>query len=68
MSIFGSGIVVLLGLFHYMHRVVDTLDPMSLLYWEVLVELKDCFYQYLQEDFRKLRECLMEGKFQGGKK
>ena len=46
-----------------MHQMVDTLDQMSLLYWEVLVELKDCFYQYSQEDFRRLRECLIEGKF-----
>jgi hypothetical protein len=39
--------MVLLGLFHCVHRVVDTLDPMSLLYWQVLVELKDYFYRYV---------------------
>lgn len=66
-SILGSGVVVLLGMFHCMHRVVETLDPMSLLYWEVLVELKQCFYQYAEEDFRRLRQCLMEGKLGGGK-
>jgi hypothetical protein len=60
-SIFGQRIVVLLGLFHCMHRVVDTLDPMSLLYWQVLVELKDCFYRYCEEDFRRVRECFMTG-------
>ena len=63
MSILGSGVVVLLGMFHCMHRVVDTLDPLSLVYWEVLVDLKDCFYRYAEADFRNLRECLLQGKF-----
>jgi hypothetical protein len=66
-SVFGPRIMVLLGLFHCMHRVVDTLDPMSLLYWQVLVELKDCFYRYVEEDFRRLRQCLMEGRLGEGK-
>jgi hypothetical protein len=67
MSVFGPRIMVLLGLFHCMHCVVDTLDPMSLLYWQVLLELKDYFYRYVEEDFRRLRQCLMEGRLGEGK-
>ena len=59
--IFGVRLVVLLGLFHIMQRIVDTLDPKCGLYWDALVVLKECFYRFVESDFTKLRKSLLEG-------
>ena len=63
---FGDRLETRLGLFHLMHRIVDTLDPRcGDLYWKCLVELKKCVYEYHQEDEDALLDALQRGKFNG---
>jgi hypothetical protein len=42
----GANLVTRLGLFELMHRIVDTFDAHSMVYWKVLVKLKACFYTH----------------------
>ena len=49
--LFGANLEVHLGLFHRLHRIVDTLDPKCELYWKGLVTLKKSVCRY---DFCKL--------------
>jgi hypothetical protein len=62
-KIYGTHLVTRLGLFHLMHRVVDTLDAHSMVYWKVLVKLKACFYTYRETDLSALLRCLTDGSF-----
>jgi hypothetical protein len=62
-KIYGSGLLTRLGLFHLMHRIVDTLDTHSMVYWKVLVKLKACFYTYREVDLSALIRCLTDGSF-----
>ena len=50
-SLFGPQLVVLLGLFHLLHCIVDTLNAKCECYWEALVNLKDCMYTYFNDHF-----------------
>ena len=61
--IYGANLVTRLGLFHLMHRIVDTLDSHSMVYWKVLVKLKACFYTHRETDLSALIRCLMDGTF-----
>jgi hypothetical protein len=54
---------MLFGLFHLMHRIVDTLDAHSVVYWKVLVKLKTCFYIHREVKLSALVRCLMDGTF-----
>jgi len=55
---------VLLGLFHLMQRITDTMNPKCECYWKALVDLKKSFYKYIDEDFAllitALRKCIHE--------
>ena len=63
---FGDQLETRLGLFHLMHRIVETLDPRcGDLYWKCLVQLKKCVYEYHQEDEDGLLDALLTGKFNG---
>jgi hypothetical protein len=46
-----------------MHRIVDTLDAHSMVYWKVLVKLKACFYTHREVGLSALIQCLMDGTF-----
>jgi hypothetical protein len=61
--IYGSNLLMRLGLFHLMHRIADMLDTHSMVYWKVLVKLKACFYTYMEVDLSTLIRCLMDGSF-----
>lgn len=61
--LFGEDLLVLLGLFHLMQRVTDTLDTKCLLYWRAMVALRACFYSYFDEDFSLLINALKNGQF-----
>ena len=52
--IYGANLVTWLGIFHLMHRIVDTLDSHSMVYWKVLVKLKACFYTHREADLSAL--------------
>jgi hypothetical protein len=43
--LFGANLDVHLGLFHLLHRIVDTLDTKCELYWKGLVSLKNKVYR-----------------------
>jgi hypothetical protein len=60
-DVFGDEVECRLGLFHFMHRIVDTLDNRSGEYWKCLVDLKDSIYRYNQTDFDRLEEALTQG-------
>jgi hypothetical protein len=49
--------------FHLMHRIVDTLNAHSMVYWKVLVKLKTCFYTHREDDLSALIWCMMDGTF-----
>jgi hypothetical protein len=61
--LFGANLDVRLGLFHLMHRIVDTLDSKCELYWKGLVSLKKSVYRYDDEDLAGLLTSLREGSF-----
>jgi hypothetical protein len=52
--IYGANLVTQLGLFHLMHRIVDTLDAHSMVYWKVLVKLKAGLYTHREADLSAL--------------
>jgi hypothetical protein len=62
-GIFGQSLEAKLGLFHLLHRIVETLDPRSELYWQCLVALKNCIYSYYDGDEAKLITALKNGTF-----
>jgi hypothetical protein len=62
--IYGANLVTWLGLFHLMHRIVDTLDAHSMVYWKVLLKLKACFYTHREVDLRH-RPSLAEPRVNG---
>ena len=66
-QIFGSDIEAKLGLFHLVHRIVDTLDKHSELYWQCLTDLKQSLYKYEETDEVALLSALKNGAFPGGK-
>ena len=63
----GADMRVLLGLFHVMQRVLDTLNHRCDLCWEALVGLQKCFYQHHEKDMKELLEVLKEGLLGGEK-
>jgi hypothetical protein len=60
-GIFGE-IVGVLGLFHFMHRLLDTLRPTHSDYWEALDASRSSIYMYYSDDLRKLYKCLADGE------
>lgn len=44
-----------------MQRITDTMNPKCEVYWEALIELKKCFYKYVDEDFSLLISALKNG-------
>ncbi len=61
--LFGSNLEVRLGLFHLLHRIVDTLDSKCELYWKGLVSLKKIVYRYNDKDLAGLHTSLRDGSF-----
>jgi hypothetical protein len=55
--IYGANLVRWLGLFHLMHRIVDTLDAHSMVYRKVLVKLKAFFYTHREVNLSALIRC-----------
>jgi hypothetical protein len=54
-------IVGCLGIFHFMTRIVDTLNPRNSKYWEALVALKESIYSYHQTDYSELIRVIKRG-------
>ena len=59
---FGETVHCRLGLYHFMARIADTLDPRSDLYWRCLVGLTDSIYKYNDADWQALIDALKNGK------
>jgi hypothetical protein len=62
-GIFGTYLETKLGLFHLVHRVMDTLDSKSELYWKCVVQLRAAIYSYFVEDEAALLKALKDGSF-----
>ena len=60
-GLFGNHIDCRLGLFHFVHRIVETLDNKSELYWKCMVEFKHCIYTYHDSDYSNLMQALRTG-------
>ena len=63
-DVFGTCLETKLGLFHFLHRIMDTLDSKSELYWKCVVELRNAIYTYFVEDEATLLQALKDGRFQ----
>jgi hypothetical protein len=63
MLLFRANLEVRLGLFHLLHRIVNTLDTNCELYWRGLVSLKNKVYRYNNEDLIGLYTSLCDGSF-----
>jgi hypothetical protein len=62
---FGEDTATKLGLFHLIQRVVDTMNKQSQMYWQAMVQLKNCFYTYDQLDEANVIQALKNGHFTG---
>jgi hypothetical protein len=62
-ALFGTHVDIRLGLFHLLHRIVDTLDSKSEVYWKALVDLKKTVYKYNSTDYSGLLTSLSDGSF-----
>ena len=61
--LFGDGLACRLGLFHLIHRIVDTLNRYSELHGEAVRAVCECFYHYDDGDHANLKESLLDGSF-----
>jgi hypothetical protein len=52
-----------LGLFHLLHRIMDTLDPKCGVYWKCVVRLRNAIYTYVLDDENALLRALKDGSF-----
>ena len=59
--IFGVGVAIRLGLFHLIQRIFKTLDTRSGLFWNCLVELQQCIYEYDETDLAGVIDALKQG-------
>lgn len=59
-KIFGD-IVGMLGIFHFIKRITDTLRISHPYFFRALCDLKDCIYQYNSEDYGNLIHVLKNG-------
>lgn len=64
-SIFGR-IVGVLGIFHFIKRIVDTLRPSHMSFHPALKDLQDCVYQYRQSCLEALISVLRRGTMSTG--
>jgi len=62
-ALFGPRVETKLGLFHFIHRIVDTMDNKSELFWDAMVKLKSAIYTYHAGDEAALFEALKDGSF-----
>lgn len=62
-ALFGANIDIRLGLFHLLHRIVDTLDNKCDWYWKALVSLKKTVYKYNDDNYASLLTSLGDGSF-----
>ena len=59
-SLFGN-IVGMLGIFHFIKRITDTLRISHSHFFQALYDLKDCIYQYESADYGRLIDVLKKG-------
>ena len=57
----GKQIKCRLGLFHFIQRIIDTLDQHCEHYWRCMVQLKLCIYFYNKGDYDGLIKALRDG-------
>jgi hypothetical protein len=68
-SMFGDHLATKLGLFHLIHRIMDTIDSRCELYWKCVVKLRNAIYSEKLIDEEGLLKALKDGSFsQTGKR
>ncbi len=60
-TVFGAALVCPLGLFHWLYRIIKTLQKELFLFWPAMVDLKDCAYWVDQEDEAAVEQALCNG-------
>jgi len=66
LSIFATATTGMLGLFHFMKRIVDTLRITNSKFYHALRDLKECIYNHNPDDYGKLIEVLQNGTMSHG--
>ena len=65
-DMYGDALLMRLGLFHCMKRIMDTFNRVdSELRWKAIVQLRRCFYRYNPSDLEALITALREGTLNG---
>jgi hypothetical protein len=62
-GIFGTYLETKLGLFHLLHRIMDTLNSKCDVYWKCVVQLRNAIYTYVVKDENALLKALKDGSF-----
>jgi len=63
----GDDIVGRLGLFHFLHRIMETLDHHCEHYWDCILKLQDSIYIFNKTDWENLKNALANGTLGGEK-
>jgi len=61
-TLFGHQVETKLGLFHFIHRIVDTMDNRCEFFFDAIVALKNAIYTYNASDEAALLESLKMGR------
>ena len=67
-TLFGPRVETKLGLFHFIHRIVDTMNNRCEFFWDAIVALKNSIYTYHEADEAALLQSLREGTFSKSKR
>ena len=67
-TLFGHQVETKLGLFHFIHRIVDTMDNRCEFFFDAIVALKNAIYTYNASDEAALLESLKNGTFSKAKR
>jgi hypothetical protein len=60
-GIFGADLLGRLGLFHFLKRLLEFLDPQCEIYWKALDAFKSTIYRYNPTDYNSLIQVLQNG-------
>jgi hypothetical protein len=66
--IFGLRLNHRLGLFHLAHRMIETYDVRSELYWDAIVDTQEAIYTYRATEYDALIKALQDGSFSSSSK
>jgi hypothetical protein len=66
LTVFTTASTGMLGLFHFMKRIIDTLRVTNSKFYNAIRDLKECIYQHDADDYGKLVQVLQNGTMTHG--